>query len=123
MATRRFSLCSGITSVPQDRDPIGDPVYLAHAVSDVHDATAAVLEIANHGKQLLNFRSVKSAGGFVHDHHARFLSQGFRDFDHLAGGKRIVLHFPLKIEVEPELGQTGRGTLHFQSSIPPESPP
>ena len=93
-----------ILAVAHDGDAVGDALELIHAVRDVDDADAGLLELADEDEQIVDLRVGQDGGRLVENEQLRVLmGQRLCDLDHLLLGDRERLDDGLRIKVEMQL--------------------
>ena len=87
-----------VAAVADDRDPVGDPFDLVHAVRDVDDAGVGLHEAADQVVQDLDLGVVERRGRLVHDQQLGVVGQRLADLDHLLLGDGEVADALLRPE-------------------------
>ena len=95
---------SDVLAVAHDGDAVGDAFELIHAVRDIDDADAGLLELADKDEQVVDLRVGQDGGGLVEDEQSCvFMGQSLCDFDHLLLRDRQRLDDGLRIEIQMQL--------------------
>ncbi len=98
-------------AVAQDRDAVGDPGELLHAVGDVDDAHALRLESRHQLKQAMGLPVGQRGRRLVEDEHRDLAAQRLGDLDHLLLRPRQARNRRVVIDVETEVGEHVARTL------------
>ena len=92
-----------VAAVPHDRHAVGDPLELLQAVRDVHDAVAALAQVAGDAEELVDLGLGERRRRLVHDQDVRVVGQRLGDLHHLLLGDGEPGHARRRVELQVEL--------------------
>ena len=100
-------LCGDPLAVTQNGYLITETENLFHFVGDINDAAAAIFQLADNGKQMIDFFFGQGGGRLIHDHNFGVIGKRFGDFDHLHLRDGQIADFFPRIDIDIQFIKDG----------------
>ncbi len=108
-----------VPAVAHHRDGIGQPEDFGHAVRNVDDGHAALLQVADDAEEPLRLTVGQRGGRLVHDEQVGLAAERLGDFDALALGEAPVAHPGQRVQAHSEPRQQARRFALHRRAIQP----